>query len=480
MSELIYPTLDLFIYDLRDGLGDNNADITANREYFLHRLPERVRDPLERRDEIEGEYIELLGNQGRETFDSSTTQYSLKGWYYPVRLGDSYGLLLDCSVEHSLGNVQQARNQAFPVNCFADLKAEIEKRLVNTPSTIGQVWMLSGQLSNFTSDNAEIIAKECSQVSAFNLNWDLDYRGQSPFLSGILFGFWQYRLHIPSDLHRNLNINDIQDNHHVIVAIYPDTNTAKEAAKFNFDWLRLFAYRSKIIWAYGQSQYLKKELRDAFVVIQQYQKDFNPSKSGKLDLKKLRQTLVNAQETLLNYSVNLNYLATQKRTIEVNLLNYERRLERIKQKLTDLQLPSDLKSFNNFIEDVNRRYLQQIKNDYESFNIGLTLLTDLINSIRGVTEIESSERDRNFQSTIAIVGVGLAASSFVASIAGQFPGATNPKDAAKYPVGSVISQLGIPDPWLSPAVSTTVSLGVGILAACFTWLIIKVAEYLRK
>ncbi|BAZ40516.1 hypothetical protein NIES4101_64770 [Calothrix sp. NIES-4101] len=133
-------------------------------------------------------------------------------------------------------------------------------------------------------------------------------------------------------------------------------------------------------------------------------------------------------------------------------------------------------------KDFQRKYLEQIKNDYGSLNIGIgmTLLSNLINAIRGVTEIESSERDRTFQSTIAIVGVGLAVSSFVASIAGQFPGATNPKEAAKYPVGLVISQLGVAEPWLSPVISATISLGFGILFAFVIWLGIKVFESLRK
>jgi hypothetical protein len=161
-------------------------------------------------------------------------------------------------------------------------------------------------------------------------------------------------------------------------------------------------------------------------------------------------------------------------------LNYKRQLEKIKQNLSSSTIPNNFNVFNDFIEDVNRRYLEQIKNNYESLNIGLTLLTDLINSIRGVTEIENSERDRNFQNTIAIVGIGLAASSFVASIAGQFPGATNPKEAAKYPVGSIVSQLGVPEPWLSPAVSATVSLGIGVVAAIVTGLVIKVCELLKK
>jgi hypothetical protein len=481
MSELIYPTLDLFVYDLRDGLGESSEEIAENQEYFARRIPERRRQLLKQRDNaIEGEYIELLGDKGRDTFDSSTTQYSLKGWYYPVRLGDSYGLLLDCSVEHSLGNRQQAKNQSFPISCFTELKSELENRLASISSTIGQVWMISGQLSNFTPDNAEAIAKECSQISAFNLDWDLDFRGKSQFLGGMLFEFWRYSLRTLPERSNVTSIHDIQDNHCVLIAIYPDTETAKRASELNFDWLRLFAYRSKILWAYGQSQYLKKKLRTDFVAIQQYQKHFNQANSGKLDLKKLRQILVDSQNTQYNYSVNLNYLGTQKRTIEINLVNYERRLKRIKQKLTAKQDNSELQFLQDFADNIKQHYLEQVKNDYESLNPGMILVTDLANAIRAVTEIERTERDRAFQSTVAIVGVGLAASSFIASIAGQFPGATNPKEAVKYPVGSVISQLGVPEPWLSPAVSATVSVGVGIMAAVVTWLIIKAFESSRK
>ena len=265
-----------------------------------------------------------------------------------------------------------------------------------------------------------------------------------------------------------------------MIFIYPDENTAKKAAEFNFDWLRLFHYRSKIIWAYGQSQYLKKQLRNDWKDIQRYQEEFKKAKSGKLNLKKLRQTLVNAQDTLWSYSVNLNYLDSQKRTIEINLFNYERRLENIKQKLIGLQRPNDLDNFQQFIEDVKRKYLLQIANDYESLNIGLTLLTDLINSIRGVTEIESSERDRNFQSTVAILGVGLAAGSLAVSIAGQFPEATTPKDAIKYTVGSMLSKLGVTENWMSVSVLCTVSLSIGIMAALTTALLIKIFEFFRS
>lgn len=486
MSEIIYPTLDLFLYDLRDEQGESAGDRSNERVSFFRKLPEQIRASIIQRDaDVEAEYVELSGPRGTQEFDSRSLKYVLKGYYYPVRLGDSYALLLDCSVEHSLGRPERSQTEELPVSCFADLKAELDLRLANQISSIGQVWMLSGQIPNFTPEKAEAIARSCCQVPELELDWERDFRGKSQFAGGILFELWRYRFKQPicsSNFNSNplLNIHQIQDNYSVFIAIYPELETAQKASKFDFDWIYLFAYRSKILWAYGQSQYLRKQLKDDFVLIKQYLKDFNQNQSRGLNLKQLRQILTNAQNTLSNYSIDLSYLNIQKRTIEVNLLNYRRRMETMKQRLTECQKVSNLEILKQFDSDVENRYLLQIQSDCESFIPGLSLLGELINSIRGVTEIDQSERDRTFQNTVAIWGVGLAAGSIVASIATQFPGASDPKEAAKYPLGSALSQLGIPDPWLVPAISTTASLGIGIMAALLTALVIKLSWFFRK
>jgi hypothetical protein len=486
MTDIIYPTLDLFLYDLRDGLGENAGEIADNQAGFVRKLPERIRPLIVQRDvAAEAEYLELLGYRGRDQFDSSSQKYALKGFYYPVRIGDSYGLLLDCAVEHSLGHPERSKTEACPVSCLADLKTELDGRLADQPSTIGQVWMVSGQIRDFTPDKAEAVAQACCQVPELDLNWNRDFRDKSEFMGGMLFELGRYRFKRPDNSSGStsspiLNIHQLQDNHSVLIALYPDQETAREASEFNFDWLRLFAYRSKILWTYGQSQYLRKQLKDDFVAIKQYIKDFNQAQTQRLNLKKLRQTLVDAQNTLLNYSISLSYLNTQKRTIEVNLLNYRRRLDRIKQRLTDFQAASELEFLKQFGDDVERRYLLQVQSDYESFSPGLTLLGDLINSIRGVTEIDQAERDRNFQEIVAIFGVGLAAGALAASSAEQFPGMSHSKEVVKYPVGSVLSQLGVSEAWLSPAILATVSLGITVIFALLTALFIKLSWFFRR
>ncbi|NEO99683.1 MAG: hypothetical protein F6K58_13590 [Symploca sp. SIO2E9] len=189
---------------------------------------------------------------------------------------------------------------------------------------------------------------------------------------------------------------------------------------------------------------------------------------------------MNAQKTLSNYSINFSNLNTQKRTIEVNLLNYRRRLDRIKQRLTEFQATSELEFLKQFGEDVERRYLLQVQSDYENFSPGLSLLENLINSIRGVTEIDQSERDRKFQEIVAILGVGLAAGALAAPSAQQIPGMSDPKEVVKHPLGCYLSQLGVSDAWLPPAMVATVSLSTTVIFAMLTTVVIKLIWCFRR
>lgn len=56
MSELFYPTIDLFIYDLRSPLNASQEEIEENLRSFQGRLPENI----QLKDiEKEVEYLEL-------------------------------------------------------------------------------------------------------------------------------------------------------------------------------------------------------------------------------------------------------------------------------------------------------------------------------------------------------------------------------------------------------------------------------------
>lgn len=497
MSDLIYPNLFLFLYDLREGLGENKTNLAKNQRIFAAKFPESLSQSLYSSDTaFEAEYLELLANQIEEFADSDKP---LEGYYYPVRINDTYGLLLACSFAED--------TTRYPTSCITKFKSKIEEKINNQKGTLGQTWLILAQLPNPTS-NPEDIAKNCCQALNLGLNWERDLQGQGQLLGGTVFELCQYQLLMQESMQHSARIptlEQIQQNQHLIITLYPDAATAKQAATFDRSWLRLFSYRHKILWAYAQSRYLKQQLKQDSTQIRAFAGNIN---SGNLKL--LRQTVVKSQRIIPQYSIKLNDLGSQERTIEINLLNYNKRLITIAEHLSKIQSkagnkflnkllqngvtdwlktvsnstictnqthllaqlanwqqPCDLKFFEKFSDEVAKKYQLQVQKDYESLSFDLQLLQDLINSIRAITEIDQAERDRTFQNGVAIIGVGLATGSLVGSL-------NKLGDAKNDPVRSVLStSLRLQDPWLEPAIPLLYGMSAAVVAAVLTWLMIR-------
>jgi hypothetical protein len=492
MSDIIYPTVNLFLYDLRDALGQNQDQITKNRETFQRKLPESLHSSIVQFDTgFESEYVELLPRTPPRkepiyAFKDSSPRIPLAGYYYPVRLGDTYGLLLDCSVEN--------QTHPYPVSCIAKLKSKIEQKVNSQVAILGQTWMISGELPTNSDAKAqpETIAQECYQALIPNAKWSENFQGKGYLLGASIFELWR---------------DSIEDNHHVIIVIYPNKIIAEKAAEFIPDWMRFFSYRHRILSAYRQSRYLKQQLKAKFIVIKSYSKDLK-----KENFKRLEKTVINAQKLLSEYTIKFNDFGYQIQTIEINLLNYERRVSKIEaearqeannQILSDglfswlkilldssrvadnnqlplvpeaanLQYPSNLKFFNNFRDDVKNKYLLQIQKDYENLNPGLQLLGDLINSIRTITEINQAEGERIFQYWVGIVGVGLATASLVTSL-------EKLGEAADDPIRSFLEQsVQKPKPWwFDPAIPLIYGVSWGVSAAVLLMLVLLVINFLK-
>jgi hypothetical protein len=182
MSDIIYPTLDLFLYDLRNTLAENPEGLEQKRGSFKKKLPVEIHADIFQRDTyFEDEFLTLLANKngGYTVFENQVESHLFKGYYYPVRLNDMYGLLLDCSVED--------KKETQSAKCFKELRAEIERRLNNQPATIGQTWMISGWLPQPEATPPEDIAKACYQALMPGLKWEQDIQGKGQFLGASIF-----------------------------------------------------------------------------------------------------------------------------------------------------------------------------------------------------------------------------------------------------------------------------------------------------
>jgi len=451
MNDIIYPTLDLFLYDLRNGLGESQDEINQNRAVYQRKLPESIHKTLFQKDTyFEEEYV-LLTEPCK--FETIGKPYPFQGYYYPVRLSDVYGLLIDCSVNNE--------TEAQPAKCFKDLKIEVEQRINNQSATIGQTWMISGWLPQSDSKNPEDIAKDCYKALIPDSNWKQDLEGQGTFLGATIFELSRYRLVIKESPETPTTIQSIQENQHVIIILFSDKASADKLAEFYDDWMRLFEYRHKILWAYGQSRLLKQTIKNYFTAIEEDRQYLNINQPQEREFEKCRLTLIRVQNALNNYTIDLNRLEFQNRTIEINLSNYKKRLERIEEKAGN-----KLEFFEKFTKLVTDKYQLQITKDSENLERGMKLLENTISAVRSRVEVAKAERDRNFQEIVTCWGVGWGVASVV-------PALDKLNNELKDPVKQFFSKSPPLQDWIKPVIPLVYKPSIAIVVALLTLLVIR-------
>ena len=277
MKCLIDPTIDLFLYDLKNALNTSKNDIDKNQNRFKARLPD---DNVKFQDnEIETAYLELT-DPIRPNFQPNNK--NLQGYFYAVRLNDTYGLQLQCSLNNKIAPQS--------VDQFAIIKTEIEQELElnHKPATIGQTWLLSGYLPQDSEIEPEIIAQKSYQALVKDAK-PSDLYGKGIFLNGNLFEFWKIN-----------SISSHQDNH-IIVAIFPDKHQLDKFIDFYTDWMGLFCFWHKINWAYHQRVLIKDSLVDDYKRLEE-NREILAQKNQNLIFKNV---LNNIQNILDKYTLNL-------------------------------------------------------------------------------------------------------------------------------------------------------------------------------
>ncbi|HEY9603678.1 MAG TPA: hypothetical protein V6C85_18825, partial [Allocoleopsis sp.] len=259
VTQLIYPTVDLFLYDLCDGLGQSSDEINQKRRRFWQRIYNNSLDQqklaeFQAKEATFSSYIQLLGTNKIERF-----KYPLDGYYYPVKLGDTYAVQIDCSGKDNDPDWAQLP-QAEQLRQLKEIVLEHKHKL---PGEMGEDWLIWGKLATPNQD-PEATAKEC--YSALKIvpqpRWQRDCKGQGTFQGATLFELEQPDI-TPDGFNRN---------HHILICLFPHDKTDDELKKIigrlYRDLIRLFHYRNKVLWVYEQSRQLKTTLKDSSGVVQ--------------------------------------------------------------------------------------------------------------------------------------------------------------------------------------------------------------------
>lgn len=426
-NQLIYPTLDLFIYDLREGLGDSINGIALKRQRFWKKVyPQPDKNILGKLAKLENstaDYVRLFPDE-----KNNTKNFDLPddGHYFAVQLGDTYALRVNCSGKYAVPEKQQPNFNYQSID--TDLKAiktdllyhinhgkYLQELAPDKIGTLGQSWVFSAKLATETQD-AEKTAQECYEnLFGYNSNWKNDLQVKGNILGADVFELWQY----PSDW--TTNWKDFSPkNQHIVIFLFPakeDINqTIRKVPKIYFDFMRLFGYRHKIIWANWQSCRLKANLKTQYSSIRKFIKEANKKLDKRqISLKELRTDLTTALKYLSAYTDNLSTLEFQLRTIRLNYDNYEKR--RLSFTNPNREEKTPLKFLDYSGSDFNpKKYLEQIESDHANFITASKPLENLIRNIEGVIEIKQTESSQNLAITVGLASIGLALSGVTATI----------------------------------------------------------------
>ncbi|MEQ9667357.1 MAG: hypothetical protein RLO19_03265 [Coleofasciculus sp. G2-EDA-02] len=342
------------------------------------------------------------------------------GYYEPLELNDTYALQVDYSGKLDANNQSNDQPQPLHDKPFFHLKQELIQRLSQQTGTIGQTWLLWGQLTTPKTDTEiEEIAQDCYTKILSDYNWTRDIIGKGQLNGATLFELW-YRPPNPGLEAADFWQNYRQESHHLLIWLFPHDSTPDamrtQVQATYYDWLRLFQYRHKIVWSYYQSQAQKSDLKREYVEIQPAIQDIKhiteQCERNRVSLGRLQKTLKDHLINLSDYALALNALQNQSRTLTINLENYHYRLEAMQKKYRGSDL-TVLKEFSS--ELYAQKYQRQVASDCENFQPGLTLLENLNSTLQGIIDVEQTKSDRALDNTIALAGIGLAISGLTAT-----------------------------------------------------------------
>ncbi|NJO65410.1 MAG: hypothetical protein HC836_47145 [Richelia sp. RM2_1_2] len=190
----------------------------------------------------------------------------------------------------------------------------------------------------------------------------------------------------------------------------------------------MLCYRSKILFAYSESRKSYQEAKELYQTLKETVESIKklPKESNER-LQKFNNILRNLSFQAFDYTRHLRDLEIQNATIETNCKNYKIVLQEL-QKIS-LKDRDNLQFLQEFLNHALNKLAEQIKVDLSYLTTGRELYSEIINSIRGIVEIEQAEleaekiklnakkaeHDKSLERTIQVVGVGLGSGAIAAA-----------------------------------------------------------------
>jgi hypothetical protein len=415
------PKLTLMAFQLRNNLALGDEPIeTANHLWekcqelgetlnspHLKTLINRLEQDQEKigfppgEDDISNDYVELLKPKARVLDFYAIPELNkpqLKGEVYPLQIHDTYAIDITFRRPEAVVNLAEFNYFLNPNDCL--LPANIQ-------SDLGQTLILFAEPLLSESEDYQYFAKAC--VEALFPSSDAQRLLENPILAGKFFGspIFEYDT---GEYNPSRSI-------HLLIWFNCSPRTQMLEAQGNYYQLliNLLCCRNKILYSYTQSRWCYQQAKDLYKQLLPKVENLKKSPQNQTEkLANLKQDLIEIPQFSFKYGEYIQQMKLQLNTIETNLKNYQYYLNQ----LNNILIPEDnLPFFNEFETRTKNKFIEQINVDLGYLIPGQNLFSELINTIRGLVEIEQAEIDRSLEKTIAILGVslgmgGIAASTF--------------------------------------------------------------------
>lgn len=425
MPELYDLTLDLFYYYTKQGLGVTEIDFNYFDSYWkgLQEKYSPTKNP------VEFEKAGINYRFGRtKIIDTDCLHFrcSLKN---DDPIWTTIFTLFLIVNDNSYKNSYKIVSLFIKSNTVTKLIEKFDQEIIKLPSDnelyLGSTWMISGWVN---CDNGSL--QEGFYKDLVGEEWQ--YKREGRLLGARIIEAWRSR-----------NTSDTpHKGSHVLIVLYPNKDTyIKSLELIPRRWMYLLLYRHKIWYSYQEGSNSKEKIRENFNKIIPFLRAHtspNLEIHNNYKLSDLKRDLGAIRQILSSYSIDLQAIGIHKETLNTNVDGYKQVLKQFIDKANDTceinrfranGSANDFKFLEDFGTIAEIKYERQLEKDYATLAPGLAVLTGLTETIRGLVEVQQAEIDRRSNYIIAIVGLGLAASSAVAGIvATQVYQPDNPKE----------------------------------------------------
>lgn len=443
-AKVANPKLTLYAYQLRQNLA-NDSTTVGNANHLWERcqqigkklgIPKLENLSTPKNQEISNEdFIKFTAIQHQSNLH-------LSGELNRLSIHDTYSVDLTFRYPHPEVELTHLKglNQD---NCLLP---------IHINASLGQTLVFFAQPAGNIDDEksfADACVKALISEDTFN-NLNLSCQSQGKLLNSPILEY-------------NNDANSPQKQCHILIWLNTNKETIalEEDGQYYYPLIELLNCRHKIIYARSQSRCCYQRAREQYSKLEEKVNLFNNLKDKPTDskLKEFNQWLNETPAISFEYSRYLRDLQLHKATIQTNVKNYKLYLN----KISRLCKQDDLEFLSSFVELAEDTFVEQINTDLAYLTPGQSLFEQLIQSIRGIVEIEQTKRDRNLNITINTLGIGFGGGAIISGVVVQHI------DKINQPVDWNLSLSKPPHPFYASLflsfIGILVFLGIGWLIA---------------